>query len=116
VFRVGCDIGDTFTDVVLLDERTGQVFIERLGYPFDEQTIPKTNNYYDPRRSRLAEPGAVSQKQIDGYVWFNTQGLALETRGTPVHVLDIDQFVPLPQDLMLSTERTIKTRAAALRA
>ena len=63
----------------------------------------------------LGGAAALSQKQIDGYVWFKTQGLALETRGTPVNVLDVDQFVPLPQDLMLSTEQVIRTRAAALR-
>jgi NitT/TauT family transport system substrate-binding protein len=64
----------------------------------------------------LGGAAALSQKQIDGYVWFKTQGLALETRGTPVHVLDVDQFIPLPQDLMLSTEQTIRARGPALRA
>ena len=63
----------------------------------------------------LGGAAALSQKQIDGYVWFKTQGLALETRGTPVHVLDVDQFIPLPQDLMLTTEQVIRTRAAALK-
>ena len=29
VFRVGCDIGGTFTDFVVLDETTGRVFIEK---------------------------------------------------------------------------------------
>jgi len=63
----------------------------------------------------LGGPAALSQKQIDGYIWFKTQGLALETRGTPVHVLDLDQFVPVPQDLVLSTEKVIRTRPTVLR-
>jgi len=29
MFRVGCDIGGTFTDFVLLDESTGQIFVEK---------------------------------------------------------------------------------------
>ena len=64
----------------------------------------------------LGGPASLAAKQIDGYVWFKTQGLALETRGTPVHVLDLDQFVPLPQDLMLSTEKVAKSRPQALKA
>jgi NitT/TauT family transport system substrate-binding protein len=64
----------------------------------------------------LGGAAALSQKQIDGYIWFKTQGLALETRGTPVHVLDLDQFIPVPQDLMLSTERVVRSRPDALRA
>lgn len=64
----------------------------------------------------LGGPASLAAKQIDGYVWFKTQGLALETRGTAVHVLDLDQFVPLPQDLMLTTEKVAKTRPQALRS
>jgi N-methylhydantoinase A len=29
MFRVGCDIGGTFTDFVLLDESTGEIFVEK---------------------------------------------------------------------------------------
>ncbi len=64
----------------------------------------------------LGGPASLAAKQIDGYVWFKTQGLALETRGTPVNVLDLDRFVPVPQDLMLATEKVIATRAHAVRA
>ncbi|HEX5957355.1 MAG TPA: hydantoinase/oxoprolinase N-terminal domain-containing protein, partial [Hyphomicrobiaceae bacterium] len=35
-YRIGCDIGGTFTDFVLLDEETGQVIIEKcLSTPRD---------------------------------------------------------------------------------
>ena len=64
----------------------------------------------------LGGPASLAAKQIDGYVWFKTQGLALETRGTAVHVMDLDQFIPVPQDLMLTTEKTAKSRPQALRA
>ena len=63
----------------------------------------------------LGGPASLSQKQIDGYVWFKTQGLALDVKGTPTFVLDLDRHVPLPQDLMLSTERLVRTRTAALK-
>src|SRR5262250_2710551 len=29
MFRVGCDIGGTFTDFVLLDDSTGEIFVEK---------------------------------------------------------------------------------------
>jgi NitT/TauT family transport system substrate-binding protein len=64
----------------------------------------------------LGGPASLSQRQIDGYVWFKTQGLALETKGTPVHVLDLDQFIPVPQDLMLTTDKLVKSRTPALKA
>ena len=36
VFRIGCDVGGTFTDFVLLDETTGEVFSEKcLTTPVD---------------------------------------------------------------------------------
>jgi len=62
----------------------------------------------------LGGPASLSQKQIDGYVWFKTQGLALDVKGTPTFVLDLDRYLPLPQDLMLSTDRLVKMRASAL--
>src|SRR5262249_25644409 len=34
----------------------------------------------------------------------------------PVDVLDVDQFVPLPQDLMLNTEQFVRARPGAPRA
>ncbi|MGH7390369.1 MAG: ABC transporter substrate-binding protein [Candidatus Rokuibacteriota bacterium] len=64
----------------------------------------------------MGGPASLNARQIDGYVWFKTQGLALETRGTPVHVLDLDQFIPVPQDLMLTTEKIARARQGALRA
>ena len=64
----------------------------------------------------MGGPASLAQRQIDGYVWFKTQGLALETKGTAVAVMDLDQHIALPQDLMLSTERVAKARPQALRA
>jgi NitT/TauT family transport system substrate-binding protein len=63
----------------------------------------------------LGGPASLSQRQIDGYVWFKTQGLGLEVKGTPTYVMDLDQYVRLPQDLMLTTEKLIRTRERALR-
>ena len=35
-YRVGCDIGGTFTDFVVLDETTGEIFVDkRLTTPAD---------------------------------------------------------------------------------
>jgi NitT/TauT family transport system substrate-binding protein len=63
----------------------------------------------------MGGPASLSQRQIDAYVWFKPQGLALELRGTAVNVMDLDPYVPLPQDFMLTTDRVAKTRPEALR-
>jgi ABC-type nitrate/sulfonate/bicarbonate transport system substrate-binding protein len=51
--------------------------------------------------------GAASlmQGQIDGYIWFKSQGLALQIRGEPVRILEMEPHFPLPQDSMLVNER-----------
>ena len=63
----------------------------------------------------MGGPASLAHRQIDGYVWFKPQGLALQLRGTPVDVLDLDPYVPLPQDFMLTTDRVARTRPGALR-
>ena len=69
----------------------------------------------DIRPIGLSGPALLSQGQIDGYVGFSTQGLALQVRDFPVNVMVLDPIIALPQDLMLATEQTIASRAEALR-
>jgi NitT/TauT family transport system substrate-binding protein len=63
----------------------------------------------------MGGPASLAHRQIDAYIWFKPQGLALQLRGTPVDVLDLDPYVPLPQDFMLTTDRVARTRPEALR-
>lgn len=52
----------------------------------------------------MGGPASLMQGQIDGYIWFKAQGLALRMRGAPVKVIDMEPHFPLPQDSMLTTE------------
>jgi len=63
----------------------------------------------------LGGPALISQKQIDGYIWFRSQGMALQAKGAPVAVMDLDPHIPLPQDLMLATEANIAKRREAFK-
>lgn len=63
----------------------------------------------------LGGPAALSQGQIDGYIWFATQGLALTTRGAKVSVMPLDTVIPLPEDMYLSTDKVVKERGADLK-
>lgn len=58
----------------------------------------------------LGGPALLSQKQVDAYIWFKTQGLALQAKGAQVNVMDLDPYIPLPQDLTLATESTVEKR------
>ncbi len=63
VFRIGCDVGGTFTDFVLLDETTGEVFSEKcLTTPVDPsvamldglRTLQRACPGYVPQTRRIA--------------------------------------------------------------
>jgi len=63
----------------------------------------------------MGGPAAISQGQVDGYIWFQTQGLALQTRGAAVDILPLDDIIPLPQDAMIVTETLIKEKSEQIR-
>jgi NitT/TauT family transport system substrate-binding protein len=63
----------------------------------------------------LGGPALISQRQIDAYIWFRSQAMALQAKGSPVTAMDLDPHIPLPQDLMLATESNIEKRREALR-
>jgi len=64
----------------------------------------------------MGGPAAISQGQLDAYVWFKTQAVALQTRGAPVEMIDLDPLIPLPQDLTLVMREVATKRASQMRA
>jgi NitT/TauT family transport system substrate-binding protein len=58
----------------------------------------------------ISGPTLLAQKQIDAYIWFRTQGLALQARGVPVNLMQMDNFMALPQDMILASEPVLKAK------
>jgi len=88
-FSVGCDIGGTFTDIVLLDRKTGQVFLHKL------LSTPS-----EPARAVLDGIRAAMQRfmppeaKIDGVVHASTiaNNLIFERKGAPIGLLTTAGF------------------------
>ena len=64
----------------------------------------------------ISGPTLLQQKQIDAYVWFRTQGLSLQAKGLPVNLLAMDDFMPMPQDMILAPEAGVKSRPEVYKA
>lgn len=64
----------------------------------------------------ISGPTLLSQKQIDAYVWFRTQGLALQAKGVPVNLLTMDDHMAMPQDMILAPEAAVKARPEVYKA
>lgn len=78
VFRVGCDIGGTFTDFVLLDEGAGQVFIEkRLTTPGD----PSVGVLDGLRTLQRDCPGYVSRTRRIAHATTLVANAVIERKG-----------------------------------
>lgn len=88
-FSIGSDIGGTFTDIVLLDRTTGQVFLHKLLSTPDE-----------PARAVLEGIRAAMQRfmpadaQIDSVVHASTiaNNLIFERKGAPIGLLTTAGF------------------------
>lgn len=88
-FSVGCDIGGTFTDIVLLDRKTGQVFLHKL-----------LSTPGEPARAVLDGIRAAMQRympagaRIDGVVHASTiaNNLIFERKGAPIGLLTTAGF------------------------
>jgi NitT/TauT family transport system substrate-binding protein len=64
----------------------------------------------------ISGPTLLSQKQIDAYVWFRTQGLYLQAKGVPVNLLAMDDYMPMPQDMILAPESLVKGKPEVVKA
>jgi N-methylhydantoinase A/oxoprolinase/acetone carboxylase beta subunit len=84
VFRVGCDIGGTFTDFVVLDETTGQVFIDK-----------RLTTYPDPSAGMLdglrvlgdAAPGYVARTRRIAHATTLVANVVIERKGARTALL-----------------------------
>ncbi len=87
--RIGVDVGGTFTDLILVDEETGRVTVEKVASTPD-----------DPARAviegveRLCEKGGAELSQIDGLLHGTTiaTNIALTNTGAEVGMLTTDGF------------------------
>ncbi|TFZ02630.1 hypothetical protein EZ313_15340 [Ramlibacter henchirensis] len=64
----------------------------------------------------ISGPTLLSQRQIDAYVWFRTQGLSLQAKGVPVNLLAMDDHMPMPQDMILAPESLVKNKPEVVKA
>src|SRR5918999_192513 len=83
-FRVGCDIGGTFTDFVVLDETSGHVFIEKRLTTYPDPSVGMLDGL---RALQGAAPGYVERTRRIAHATTLVANAVIERKGARTALL-----------------------------
>lgn len=83
-FRVGCDIGGTFTDLVVVDERSGQVFIDKRLTTYPDPSVGMLDGL---RALAGAAPGYVEGTRRIAHATTLVANAVIERKGARTALL-----------------------------